>query len=159
MNKELKLSSPWMTYYHELEELFKEDPAVKMSLDEDEMIIKMYVEGDEKADALMQLLPAEKKFGNVTVYVQIIPANKLKNSKVSLFQKAFEGNPIVTDIQTFVLFNNPTTYVVFKNKVVQFFNDNLADINGNKSTLYQDIAEEIFDDHEGIFFCTEKNLE
>lgn len=48
-------------------------------------------------------------------------------------------------------------YVVFKNCVVQFFNDNLNDIYGNISTLYQDIAREIFADAEweGVFYCTD----
>ena len=155
MKKKLKLSSPWMTYYHELEALFKEDPAIKLEYNEDDNIIKLYVEGDEKADALTQILPSEKVFGSVVVKIMVIPANKLTNSKILLFQKAFEGNPVVTAIETYTLFNNPVTYVVFKNKVVQFFNDNLGDINGNKSTLYQDIANEIFEDHTGIFFCTE----
>ena len=38
------------------------------------------------------------------------------------------------------------TYVVFKNCVVQFFNDNLNDCHGIVSTLYQDIASEVFGD-------------
>jgi hypothetical protein len=43
---------------------------------------------------------------------------------------------------------------VFEKKVVQFFNDQLDDINGNKSTLYQDIAKDVFEKHEGVYFCT-----
>lgn len=54
----------------------------------------------------------------------------------------------------------PFTYVVFKNCVVQFFNDNLNDPHGIVSTLYQDIAAEIFADMPfpqdgGICFCTD----
>jgi hypothetical protein len=54
----------------------------------------------------------------------------------------------------------PLTYVVFKNRVVQFFNDNLNDPHGVISTLYQDIADEIFADmpyqaHGGIAYCTD----
>ena len=33
------------------------------------------------------------------------------------------------------------TYVIFKNCVVQFFNDNLNDAHGLISTLYQNIAD------------------
>ena len=153
--KEFKLSSPWMTYYHEIEALFGEDPAIKVSFDNDEKIIKLYVIGDEKAEALTQILPAKKEFGNVTVSINIIPANQFNESKVSLFQKAFEGNPVVDAIKTLVVFNAPVTYIIFKNKVVQFFNDDISDINGNKSTLYQDIADDIFENHNGIFFCTD----
>lgn len=54
------------------------------------------------------------------------------------------------------IFSNPITYIVFKNKVVQFWNDDLSDIYGNRSTLYQDIAKEIFGESSGIFFCTDK---
>jgi len=54
------------------------------------------------------------------------------------------------------LFNNPVDYVVFRNEVVQFFNDEMGDPNGLKSTLYQDIAKDVFADKDGIFFCTEQ---
>ena len=37
----------------------------------------------------------------------------------------------------------PLTYVVFKNCVVQFFNDNLNDYHGMLSTLYETIADEV----------------
>jgi len=46
------------------------------------------------------------------------------------------------------------TYVLFKNKVVQYFIDNIGDYNGMKSTLYEDIARDIFEDVDGVFFCT-----
>ena len=49
------------------------------------------------------------------------------------------------------------TYVVFKNCVVQFFNDNLNDCHGLISTLYQDIAAEIFEDANlnGVYYNTD----
>ena len=50
-------------------------------------------------------------------------------------------------------------YVVFENKVVQFFNDDLSDIHGNKSTLYQEIAKDIFGDCDNIYFCTDTKEE
>ena len=50
---------------------------------------------------------------------------------------------------------NVLTYVVFTNKVVQFFNDNLNDIYGNVTTLYQEIASDVFDIESGVFFCTD----
>ena len=47
------------------------------------------------------------------------------------------------------------TYVVFKKEVVQYFNDSLGDIHGVCSTLMQDIAKDIFEDTEGVYFCTD----
>ena len=67
----------------------------------------------------------------------------------SLFDTAFSGNPayaysICPADEGYYFFS--LTYVVFKNCVVQFFNDNLNDCHGLISTLYQDIAAEIFED-------------
>jgi hypothetical protein len=77
-----------------------------------------------------------------------------------LFETAFSGNPafayVVAPAQdgyNYIDF----TYVVFKNCVVQFFNDNLNDCHGLISTLYQDIAEEIFEDSDlaGVHYNTD----
>lgn len=53
------------------------------------------------------------------------------------------------------IMTNPMTFIVFQNKVVQYWNDDLGDINGNCSTLYQTVAKDVFGDVEGIFFCTD----
>ena len=50
---------------------------------------------------------------------------------------------------------NPITYVVFVNEVVQYFNDDLGDVYGQCSTLYQEIAKDVFGETEGVFFCTD----
>lgn len=157
MSSKLNLSSPWVLYYHELEAFFKEDPNVSVSYDNDTYTVKLFVYGDEKADALTQLLPTEKQFGNVTVKVKVIPANRLNATKLELFRKAFEGNAAVSYMQTVEgLYNNDLNFIVFANKVVQYFTDDLGDINHVRSTLYQDMAKEIFGEHDSIFFCTDK---
>jgi hypothetical protein len=50
---------------------------------------------------------------------------------------------------------NPITYVIFKKEVVQYYDDNLGDAHGNRTTLYEQIANQIFEDREGIYFCTD----
>ena len=159
MNK-VHISSPWVSYYRELQALFGADPDISVIYDEDNNVVKLYVDGQDKADALSQLLPAEKDFGNVTLVIEIIPDNS-EPTLLSLYKKAFNGNPIVSYIVTVDdIMTNPFSYIVFKNKVVQYFNDELGDINGNKNTLYQEIAKNVFDLKQGIFFCTdtEQNL-
>ena len=155
----MKLAPPWITFYNEVQAMFGEDPEIKVVLDDadtDEMIIKLYVDNQVKADALEQILPIEKKFGNISVYFEVLPSNKAI-TKIQLFQKAFENNPAFkfTYSAPHMGGNFPGNYVVFENKVVQFFNDELTDIHGNKSTLYQEIAKDIFEDHDGIYFCTD----
>ena len=53
------------------------------------------------------------------------------------------------------IFSNPITYVVFVNEVVQYYNDNLSDIHGLRSTLYQEIAKDIFETRLGVYYCTD----
>lgn len=151
----MKLSSPWVEFYRELEALFAEDDEVKVVYDEENNEVKLYVENVRKADALTQLLPTEKTFGNVTLKVTVIPANNAEVSKADLIAEAFEGNPALSYVQHVDAVIGAFDYAVFKNKVVQFFDDNLSDINGNKSTLYENIAKDVFGENVGVFFCTE----
>lgn len=149
------LSSPWVNFYRELEALFAKDPEVKVIYDEEKNDVKLYVDNLAKADALAQLLPVERTFGNITITVTVIPANKEGASKIQLFRTAFEGNGAF-DYTTSAegIFTNPIHYVVFANEVVQYFNDDLSDAHGVRSTLYQDIAEDVFENHESVYFCT-----
>lgn len=156
----LKLTPPWVNYYYELNAMFGEDDDIKIVYDEDENIINLYVNRDTKAEALAELLPDEKEFGNVTLKINIIPANSPSNYRFcsckGLFEKAFIGNPAFVYTKTIEgIFTNPITYVVFANEVVQYYNDNLSDINGMRSTLYQEIAKDLFGERDGVFYCTD----
>lgn len=157
MATNLNLSAPWVTFVHEVQALFGEDPAVNVAFHEDNNILYLFVNGDEKADAITKLLPEEKKFGNVTLKIQVVPANTGKENAEQIFRKAFEGNPVLSYIKTISdgdIFGG-ACYVVFKKKVIQFFDDNIADVNGNRTTLLQEIAKDVFEDKAGVFFCTD----
>lgn len=149
-------SAPWTTYFRQVKAMFEDDPEIKFVEDEnDQRTLLMYVDNSEKADAISQLLNCEVNYGGVTATIKIIPANKTE-TKADLFVKAFSGNPAFSRmVSTKDIFVNPIHYCVFAKKVVQFWDDNLGDINGNETTLYQTIAENIFDDTEGVLFCTE----
>lgn len=167
MLKEIKtkLSPPWCTYVSELKAIFEEDPDIKIIYNENN-IVKIYVNNVDKATALTYLLKSYEDFGNVTLFIQVIPPNDTK-SEINvhdtrlLFEIAFKGNPIFSFIKSVEgLFNFNVIYVVFKNKVVQFFNDNLNDVYGNTTILYEDIARDIFEENrkitnKNIFYCTD----
>lgn len=91
-NKEVKLAPSWITYYRQVEALFGADPDIKVAFDEDELHIKLYVENEIKATALDEILPVQKDFGNVSVFIEVIPANT-EPKKVDIIRRAFEGNP------------------------------------------------------------------
>lgn len=163
----LKLSPPWITYIHYLEALFDADPMIALNVDASVPAVTVSVGGNDgdKVAALLKLLPAEKKFGNVTLKVNVdgVPSNRAFRTNKELFEAAFAKNPVfaycVAPAQEGYYYVD-FTYVVFKNCVVQFFNDNLNDPHGVVSTLYQDIAAELFEEAEcrkigNVCFCTD----
>ena len=160
----LKLSPPWITYIHKLEALFDGDPLIAFNIGQNDEgpYVTLSTSNGDKATALAKLLPAEKTFGNVILKINIDGpfTNRAFTSPRELFDVAFSKNP------AYAYSISPTeegywfftmTYVVFKNCVVQFFNDNLNDAHGLISTLYQDIAAEIFEEADltGVYYCTD----
>lgn len=155
MAKNLKLSAPWETLHHEIVELFKGDEDVQISFDEENYIIKLHVIGERKAAALDELLPKEKVFGNVTVKIEVIPANMSDERLIHLIKDAFDGNPNVDEIVTLPLPTGDTVnYVLFSPEVVQFFNDDISDPRGLETTLCEKIAKDLIK-KEGLFFSTQ----
>ena len=160
----LKISPPWVTYINKVEALFDGDPQIACNVDynsENPYIVLACNNGDKVA-ALQKILPEEVSFGGITLKVGVdgVPSNRAFKTKKELFETAFFKNP------AFAYAVSPVdeganwfdmTYVVFKNCVVQFFNDNLNDCHGVISTLYQDIAEEILtgDGVFGVYFNTD----
>ena len=156
------LSAPWDIYYAEVKAFFAKDDEVKVIFDRENLNLMLYVDGESKASALSDLLEGEKTWGSATLKVTVIPSNTSSGtkhfvlSKIESFAEAFLGNNAVEDIITIKgIMSNPMTYIVFKKEVVQYFTDDLGDYHGVRSTLYQEIAKEIFGEHEGIFFCTD----
>ena len=162
----LKLSPPWVTYINKLQALFDGDPQIAFNIDYDgtDPKVVIAINNGDKAAALLKVLPSEVKFGNITLKIEIDGpiANRAFASNKELFETLFDRNP------AFAYCVAPTqegywyvdfTYVVFKNCVVQFFNDNLNDPHGVISTLYQEIANEIFADAPSIrgtvAYCTD----
>lgn len=160
--KSLALSPPWMIYYEKIKALFSEDSEIRVYFNDEEMTISLYVKNGRKADALSQLLPLEKSFGSVDIGIKVIPANNFQtvnSNPEELIKAAFEGNPALRFTQTITgVLSNPITYVVFDKRVVQYYNDDLGDYYGQCSTLYQDLAKEVFGVEEGVFYCTAKNI-
>ena len=152
--EKMKLSAPWVTYAREIKAMFGQDPQIAVEYDEDNLEVRLYVDNADKAEAIKEILPPVKLFGAVGVKITVI-SDTLKGKEKTVFDRAFEGNPIYSHSSKFQgLYNNPITYVVFKKEIAQYFSDNLGDENGVTSALYQDIAKDIFQT-EGTYFCTE----
>ena len=160
----LKILPPWTIVIRKLEALFDGDPQIAFNTDfsgQHPCVVLACNNGDKVA-ALQRILPSEVSFGNVTLKVMVdgTPSNIAFTSKVDLFDTAFKGNPAYAysmcpceDGYQWIC----STYVVFKNCVVQFAADNLNDCHGIISTLYQNIAEELLtgDATDGVFYNTD----
>lgn len=163
------MSSPWVVFYREVDAMFKKDPEVHVVFDDDAVELKIFVDNAEKANAIEYLLPASKMFGIRELKIAVIPANeeieycckRLKSDNptinlVKAYRTALYGNTAYRDIhEVRALYNNTFTYVMFIRTVVQYFTDDLGDYNGVCSTLYENIARDIFDKTDGVYFCTD----
>ena len=149
----LNMSPPWVLYYKKLNALFGEDERISIIYDED----------NDGADALLFLLPETVSFGNVELKIIVIPPNKTLGFKTTILNPTvavtslFYGNKHLDRIKTVYTPCGDFTYVIFKKEVIQYYEDNISDFYGNRSTLCEDIAREVFKDIEGVFFCTSIN--
>ena len=152
-----KLLPPWIIYFKKIEAMFQDDPDIKIAIQDEQppYEIKLRVSSVEKANALTELLPAEKIFGNVSAKVTVVPANVKSEHKIDTFLSAFDGNPAFAFVKGDYSGPFDMNYVVFAKKVVQYHADDAGDIYGLCSTLYEDIARDIFEDCDGIYFCTD----
>jgi hypothetical protein len=158
MNKEenMKLSAPWTIYTNQVEAMFKEDIDVEVEFDDETKTLTIFVNGQNKADAIEKLFPKEQELGNITVTINVVPANiDGELSRIDLFRRAFAGNPAVTNIMSVDTLWGKENFVVFKPKVVQYYSDSMFDVNGRTSTLYQNLAEELFGTEERVHFNTD----
>lgn len=158
----LRILPPWSTYINKIKELFKEDPQIIINTDYDSEhpSISLATNNPDKASALLRLFPDEKEFGGATLNINIncyTFSNKEFTTAKELFETAFYKNPVLVRIIESDSWYAPFTYVAFKNVVVQFYNDNLNDPDGYSSTLYQDIASEVFSDLNGVAYCTDRS--
>lgn len=152
-----QLSAPWETYYKKLQALLGEDPEISLKFDKAAGVIEIYVDNAKKADALDRLLIARKVFGNVKISITVIPSNKVYHGEYEdLYDCAFDGNPVFVGTQYASLpEGGDLSYVIWSREVAQFFNDNLADYQGNQTMLYEQIARDVLKYEPAVYHCTE----
>lgn len=159
----LNLSSPWYTYQRKIHALFRYDPDIEVGevFETNDPIadyaFDIEVKCHEKYIALDRVLPKVRRFGNVRIAIFLYDEENGEEADAeTLFKTIFKGNPALSDIITAEDFTGTKhTYVLFRPEVVQFFNDDISDLNGNWSGIMQDIARDVFaDDARGVHFCT-----
>lgn len=158
------LEAPWYTFRKKVNALFEQDPDITVGeIIESEdgkvnFLFDIEVRNHEKFLALDRVFPKVKTFGNVTLGIVLYDEENANGAddRVELYRTIFDGNPIVKDVREAMDHTGTRHgFVRFQPEVVQFFDDDISDFNGNWSGLAQDIAREVFEDEmAGIHFCT-----
>ena len=158
------LEAPWYTFRKKVNALFEQDPDITVGeIIESEdgkvnFLFDIEVRNHEKFLALDRVFPKVKTFGNVTLGIVLYDEENANGAddRVELYRTIFDGNPIVKDVREAMDHTGTRHgFVRFQPEVVQFFDDDISDFNGNGSGLAQDIAREVFEDEmAGIHFCT-----
>lgn len=152
----VKISPPWTTYYRELVELFKKDKEIFIEHDEDKNVIEITTTKYEKSLALKKVLPCEKDFGGTKLKINIV-YKEPKMDAINAFKELAINNPVFKYTYVFPTSANPIAYVVFAKEVVQYWNDDMSDPHGITSTLYENLAREVFAENLGIIFSTDSD--
>ena len=165
----INLISPSDEYYNKMAAFFKDDPYTTVLYDESEKHIELLVNEPFKAVALSQLLKTELDFGDAKLLISVVPTNDDAKDAIHYFKHmgvdedydvrymhALNDNDIYSYVRSIKGMKGfDAVYVIFKKKVIQYYNDNLGDLNGVKSTLAEYIARDIFMPHNGVFFNTD----
>ena len=160
----LKLSTPWCTYWNKVKVLFDRDPEITISNLDDDYHFVIEVRNHEKFRALEKLLPTHVNFGTVMLAIELRDVENddvTTDDAIKMFETIFKGNPIVKDIKAVADFTGTKHgFIRFQPEVIQFFNDDLTDYDGNWTGLAEKIAEEVFMNTAlGIHFCTAPVIE
>lgn len=151
---DVSILSPWNCFYKEVECLFEDDPEVKVVIEDKH--VKLYVSTADKAEALEEILPTEKVFGNVVVKITVYPPNFSNMSDAEIYEKAFSGNNkfVYVKVDEGDLGRPSRTYVCFSRMAAQYYSDNLKDVNRNTNLLVEDLVRRIVDETAETSFCT-----
>lgn len=144
--KEVGISSPWMTYYKKLVALFGDDPELEVSWKEEgaEKSVIIASTNTFKIMALEKLLDPKITFGNITLTVKCLVKDGSEDSASAIFRTAFAGNPHISEvIDQKTMGCIEQTFVLFKPEVIQFFNDDITDYYGNWNGLAEDLMRDV----------------
>jgi hypothetical protein len=150
------LSPPWFTYRNEIAATVGRDPGVYVS--PLVQIGNAYYVGVATNDALRgvslaTVLQRQADFGGVKVNVRVtnyagidynafIPTDA--NQVAALENFAFAGNPLYRGaVVKQVFFGQPTVFPVFTKSVVQFYDNNLADLYQNFNGVAANVVADI----------------
>ena len=142
---EVQMQSPWVVYAKKVDALFECDPDVRVELGDDDLVLRVFVHGDDKAESISAILPDEMTFGNVSMPIEVIPDNEAELTYIDHLRRAFAGNPALVDVvEVPVVPMGPSmSFALFAPECVQIECDNAASPYGLLTTTYEDVARDV----------------
>ena len=150
MNK-ISLSPPWETLQKQFKYTFGLSPCVDvedLKSIEGGYLLNVNIKNDCIAFALRQIINPVFYFGNINVVVSIKDSRnnivRISDRPYSisgiknLFCNAFRYNPLFFGIHI----DSNVAFIIFKQRIIQFFNDDISNLCQN----YNEIASRIFED-------------
>lgn len=183
-SEKVKLSPPWDAHMQMLKSFFKGDDRIEVETGTEKgavedakthkplkgnwVISTVKVSDADCCIALKQALRRAVKFGNVSLAVDIIPANetvekaiqkKLKVGKKFLplvaLKEVLKKNPAFSKLKMSRLGDRTICFCIFKAVVLQWYNDNLGSPWKIATCTHEGLANAVFADEIGALFCTE----
>ena len=142
---------PWYDYVKKVELFFKKDPDIYIEFNCASYVLDIYTNNQFKAAALQYLLPTYVNFETAEIDININNTSdeKAYNSEYMTpyghLSQLAQDNPIFVSVNLNEFIN--ITEVIFSAEIIQY--------GENKSTLYEDIARELFCPNNDIQYYTE----
>ena len=151
------MMAPWDEYVQAAKALFEDDPdvvvdnAVETESGDYKMVVRVH--GDDKAESISELMPTELTYGNVTLYIELIPANERELTVADHIRRAFAGNPLYVDVvePATSLTTFGAVYALFMPTCVQYFSDNLGSPYGATTLAVEEVARKVLSLPDGVF--------
>lgn len=183
-SEKVKLSPPWDAHMQMLKSFFKGDDRIEVEIGTEKGAVEdakthkplkgNWVIGTVKVSdadcciALKQALRRKVEFGNVSLAIDIIPANedvekavqkKLKAGKklmpLAALKEVLKKNPAFSKLKMSRLGDRTICFCIFKAKTLQWYNDNLGSPWKIATCTYECQADRVFAEEIGAQFCTE----
>ncbi len=149
--------APWDEYAQAAKALFADDPDVTVDdaveVDGGDYKVVVRVHGDDKAKSISELMPTELTFGNVTLYVEVVPDNERELTVADHIRRAFAGNRLFVDVLDVPLTSETfgATYVLFLPECVQYYSDDLRSPYGATTVAVEEVARKVLSLPDGTF--------
>ena len=151
------MMTPWDEYVQAAKSLFEDDPDVVVDdatlLESGDYKVVVRVHGDDKAESISELMPTELTYGNVTLYIDVVPDNEAELTVADHIRRAFAGNPLYIDVvePTTSLTTFGAVYVLFMPSCVQYYSDNLGSPYGATTCTVEEVVRKVLSLPDGVF--------